>query len=465
MFFNHRVAGNAVVRTAVAGIIAGATLGALHPSIASTALAAVTGAVACATTTACVRGSNSGAGPGVSGTSARGAGITASGLIGVSATGTAYGVKGTSAIPVGQVGPAVGAGVFGMSAGDFGVGGSSSTNWGVYGTSNSNEGVMGTTTATSPYHAGVFGTATNGYGVHGYAVGTASSAGVYGTADCCYGVYGGTTYGGFTGVRGTAGSGVGVSGDSTTGVGVFGSTQSGEGIVASAASGVALQAFSNSNAALNASTPDGRVAIYGSAANGNGAEISGTNIGLVGRSDNVPLYLSTLNGTLVFYVDGSGNVFYHGGLRAFVQAAGGTTATAFSPNATQPTIEDTGSAQLVAGSAAVRLDPAFAASIDATGSYHVFVTANGETRGSLYVPVKTAGGFIVRETQGGRSTVSFDYRIVAPALGAHGRRMALTPGALPPGVPSAPLTVPPIRSAPDQRPLPVRSARIPAARP
>jgi hypothetical protein len=465
MFSKHRVAGNAVVSTAAVGVIAGVTLGALHPSVAGTALAAVTGAVACGTTTACVSGSNSGAGPGVSGTSAKGAAITASGIVGISATGTAYGVKGTSVIPAGQVGPAVGAGVAGSSPNDFGVWGLSTTNFGVYGSSSGNEGVMGSTTSTAPYHAGVFGTSSNGYGVHGYAVGTASSAGVYGTADCCYGVYGSTTYGGFTGVRGTADSGAGVYGDSATGVGVYGSAQSGAAVEASAGSGVAVQAISNSNAALSASTTGGVVAIYGSAPHGNGAEISGANIGLVGRSDNVPLYLSTLNGALVFYVDGSGNVFYHGGLHALVRAAGGATATTFSPNATQPTIEDTGSAQLVGGSAAVRLDPAFAASIDAAGGYHVFLTANGETRGSLYVPVKTAAGFIVRETQGGRSTVSFDYRIVATSLGANGRRMALTMGALPPGTPSAPLTVLPIKAAPVQRPLPVRPAPKPAALP
>jgi hypothetical protein len=39
--------------------------------------------------------------------------------------------------------------------------------------------------------------------------------------------------------------------------------------------------------------------------------------------------------------------------------------TAFSPQTTLPTVEDTGTAQLVGGSAAVRLDPVFAASIDA----------------------------------------------------------------------------------------------------
>jgi len=42
---------------------------------------------------------------------------------------------------------------------------------------------------------------------------------------------------------------------------------------------------------------------------------------------------------------------------------------------------------------------------------------SGDTRG-LFVPTETARCFR-RESQGGRSTVSFDYRIVATALG-HG---------------------------------------------
>jgi hypothetical protein len=62
----------------------------------------------------------------------------------------------------------------------------------------------------------------------------------------------------------------------------------------------------------------------------------------------------------------------------------------------------------------------------------VFLTANGDTHG-LFVARKTAVGFAVHENEGGRSTVSFDYRIVATALGHAGQRMAVTkPGAVTP---------------------------------
>jgi hypothetical protein len=97
----------------------------------------------------------------------------------------------------------------------------------------------------------------------------------------------------------------------------------------------------------------------------------------------------------------------------------------FNPKTTLPTVEDTGTAQLVAGAAAVRLDPTFAASIDARSGYRVFLTPSGDTRG-LFVAMRTVNGFIVRESQGGHATVSFDYRIVATALGQAGERMALT---------------------------------------
>jgi hypothetical protein len=83
---------------------------------------------------------------------------------------------------------------------------------------------------------------------------------------------------------------------------------------------------------------------------------------------------------------------------------------------TLPTVEDTGTAQLVGGSASVRLDPVFAASIDARTGYRVLLTPRGSTRG-IFVATTTADGFIVRESHGGRTTVSFDSRILATALG------------------------------------------------
>jgi hypothetical protein len=59
-------------------------------------------------------------------------------------------------------------------------------------------------------------------------------------------------------------------------------------------------------------------------------------------------------------------------------------------------------------------------------AYHVFVTPEGDCKG-LYVTQKSPAGFVVRELQGGRSTLTFDYRIVAKPLDDDGRRLALAP--------------------------------------
>ncbi len=95
------------------------------------------------------------------------------------------------------------------------------------------------------------------------------------------------------------------------------------------------------------------------------------------------------------------------------------------------------------------LDPTFAASIDGRQSYRVFVTPDGDTNG-LYVAAKTATGFIVREIHGGRSTLAFDYRIVATAWGESGQRAAV--------VTESPLAT--ARVLPATIPKPPKAARL-----
>jgi len=76
--------------------------------------------------------------------------------------------------------------------------------------------------------------------------------------------------------------------------------------------------------------------------------------------------------------------------------------------------EDFGSAQLHNGVAEVALLPSFLDTVNIQTGYHVFVTPDGDSRG-LYVAHKTADGFEVREHGGGKSNISFDYRLVARA--------------------------------------------------
>jgi hypothetical protein len=74
--------------------------------------------------------------------------------------------------------------------------------------------------------------------------------------------------------------------------------------------------------------------------------------------------------------------------------------------------EDFGSAWLVNGVANVALDPDFARTLSTATVYHVFFTPKADCRG-LYVARETSTGFEVHELGGGRSSVEFDYWVVA----------------------------------------------------
>jgi len=99
---------------------------------------------------------------------------------------------------------------------------------------------------------------------------------------------------------------------------------------------------------------------------------------------------------------------------------------AYGARTTAPSMEDAGEAQLVNGSATVKLDAALADVIDHRKSYLVFVTPEGDCKG-LYVSAKTPAYFTIRELQGGRSTLAFQYRILAKPVDDDSRRLALLP--------------------------------------
>jgi hypothetical protein len=102
----------------------------------------------------------------------------------------------------------------------------------------------------------------------------------------------------------------------------------------------------------------------------------------------------------------------------------------YTPQESLPTVEDLGEAQLVNGQAYVRIDPAFAKTIDPRSKYMVFITPEGDSHG-VYVTAKTLAGFLVRENQGGRSTIAFSYRVVAKPYGDHPARLQMFTMALP----------------------------------
>jgi hypothetical protein len=285
----------------------------------------------------------------------------------------------------------------------IGVLGASNTGTGLRGSSNSNNGVKGTSTSST----GVAGTSTSGYGVSGSS--TYGAAGVIGTTAEDAGVLGkATDYGN------------GVSGSSSLGYGVYGSTTGG--------TGTAIFGYESSTG----------TGVSGESGSGSGGFFESGYWGVVGESGAYPLVGLNGSGTGVFYVDYNGDIIFSGGLMQFTDVAHGgkTVLKSFTAKMASPTVEDTGTAQLVGGSAAVRLDRTFAASIEPTIAYRVFLTPGGDTRG-LYVATKTAAGFIVRESQGGRSSVSFDYRIVATAAGQAGQRMTIASTATLPHAPAA----------------------------
>ena len=85
-------------------------------------------------------------------------------------------------------------------------------------------------------------------------------------------------------------------------------------------------------------------------------------------------------------------------------------------------IEDFGSGRLSSGSSHISLEPTFAATVNTGAEYHVFLTPRGDSEG-LYVANAGPEGFDVRESRGGRSSVGFDYRIVAKRKGYEAVRM------------------------------------------
>jgi len=317
--------------------------------------------------------------------------------------------------------------------------------------------------------SGVFGetVSKSGYGVHG----TNSAKGgiaVYGTGGAGTGVEGATTGDPLSnGVFGSATSGRAVYGQASSGTGVYASTSSGPGVQTYSVTGQALYAQTSSVRAstLEADNYGQTVAsdIYGGdgeyifSANGNGALLTnggssdsgvvaatqGDNYkygaiiggkvngllavdgdGLDGHPLQVSSWTSTGDITGYFNVNGEGDIEYSGRVLTIARTRDGANVTAFETKATQASVEDSGTAHLVAGSAFVPLDPAFARAIDLRSPYRVFLTPEGDTRG-LYIAEKTPTGFRVRETQGGRGSFAFDYRILGSAVGAKGERMTL----------------------------------------
>jgi hypothetical protein len=141
------------------------------------------------------------------------------------------------------------------------------------------------------------------------------------------------------------------------------------------------------------------------------------------------------SGGATFSVDQSANIYSSGKVTAegfetsgdamYREAgASGSTLIAYGMRSAAPEIEDVGEAQLVNGRAIVHIDAKLADVMDRHSAYHVFLTPEGDGN-ALYVAQKTPISFVVAEQRGGRSTMAFDYRIIAQPYAHTAERLAI----------------------------------------
>jgi hypothetical protein len=401
----------------------------------------------------------SGAAQGVYGQSASTSGYGVEGAspyIGINGSGATAGVNGTTTATggygvIGSVtGSSIAAGVLGSS--------SSSTAFGIYGQVNSGGGST----------AGVFGSnvSADGYGVEG----TAPNIGVYGTATStsAYGVEGTSPNVGVYG-DGTGSGGIGIDGHGTVmgvrsiatetsgaSIGAYGQSSSTTGFGVKGA-GPNVGVYGTSSGPSKTGAGFGSAGVWGDTGGGTGdgfagvlgtADANSAGIFINQTCDNCSpattyptLYVENkdtaiaFEGSLAFE---SYNPTYGEGCIIFISGeencSAGYTSISNVDNATRKVslyamqspenwYEDFGSGTLVNGIATVTLDPTFAQTVNTTTDYHIFLTPNGDCKG-LYISRKSSGSFEVRELGSGRSSVAFDYRIVAKRIGFEKIRLA-----------------------------------------
>lgn len=238
--------------------------------------------------------------------------------------------------------------------------------------------------------------------------------GVYGTATVADGVHGVTSTSkgnsGVTGIsQGKNGIGQGVSGRSNNGNGVYG-----------------VSSWTTGAGVYGLATGDG-FGIYGEA----GSTSTEPAAVAVADSNNSPLLDAYNNATKGYcFIDQDGNLSCSGyvigsGMPTRQRNTRGEHVLTYPSQSATATIEDVGTAQLRDGIANVQISPDFASVMDHKW-YYVFLTPLGDTRG-LYVSVKTASAFQVRENEHGRHSLEFDYRIVGHPLGAATGRLPTAP--------------------------------------
>ena len=378
-------------------------------------------ATSCSSTKGCVSYANSSSGPGVASSSVKGSGLTGvTTLVGTKTT-NAAGVLGTDSSASGSFN----IGVKGVSKAGTGVTGTSTSGNGVKGVSAKGAGVIGTSNAANLV-AGVSGTSTNATGV-----------GVSGTSP-------------FVGIIGTGTIGIdAIKANNGAALQVTGGGQGGSLILGRVGFNTPFSIDEGGNFVTTGRVTTGSYvtapAVFGQAPTGV------TYGSIVGQNQDPSTLYATIeadsaggptlydgfdsNSVAVYQLDTSGNIritgqiFTSGSCNSGCIVGGHTSkrVVSYTPRESQPTMEDLGSAVLTNGRAHVSLDASFSNVIDRGSSYLVFLTPDGDCRG-LFVAAKTPTGFDVAELQGGRSTLSFDYRIVARPFGDRSARLPMVSG-------------------------------------
>lgn len=224
-----------------------------------------------------------------------------------------------------------------------------------------------------------------------YAAAAAGGSGVLGLAN-------GKTFSGTYLLSSAFGTYAGVWGDA----GVSKSTTVNIGVLGTADDGIA-GAFHNSSAT--------RATLF----------LSNTGGGSTQSAPGAPLLLAQGSGGAC-RISSSGDLACTGGLKTLVSTQAGThTVETYAVHSAENWMEDFGEGTLAAGQATIPLDATFAEAANTAVAYHVFLTPRGECNG-LYIAERAATGFVVRELGHGRSSVAFDYRIVARPRGQEAQR-------------------------------------------
>jgi hypothetical protein len=150
------------------------------------------------------------------------------------------------------------------------------------------------------------------------------------------------------------------------------------------------------------------------------ATLGAYNAGSAGQGLFKTFQASTPTGTCGF---GSGDLTCTGQVKTLASTSNGAKKVeTYGMQSPENWMEDFGSGTIKNGVAVVTIDSAFAETANTGTDYHVFLTPNGDSKG-LYVVARTATSFEVRESGGGISSVSFDYRIVAKRRGYEAQRL------------------------------------------